>query len=383
MYVRSKQSDNGSVKEFKPSHDLWTRIRRRWRRERIQRAFAKYDETRPDGLEPFTDDRTQYAGRIFEQMPSADIINLHWIRGFVDLQAFFERVPVPVVWTLHDMNAFTGGCHYNVGCEKYATKCGACPQLGSDDEADLSRSIWTRKKKAFAQVDPGQLHIVTPSTWLAREAKRSTLLESFPVTVIPYGLDTDRFAPRPQEAARTALDLPKDRPVVLFVADSATNRRKGFSLLRDALSSLTKPLLLSVGSGRPTIENSKRHLHLGRLSSDRLLATVYSAADIFVIPSLQENFGQTVLEAMSCGTPVVGFDTGGIPDMVRPGETGWLAETGNVKALRNTIETGMSDEEPRERMGQRCREVVEDEYALEVQARRYQELYRELLEDHY
>ncbi|MCS3682389.1 glycosyltransferase involved in cell wall biosynthesis [Salinibacter ruber] len=379
MYVCSKQSDDESVREFQPSHDLWTRIRRRWRRERIQRTFARYDETRPDGLEPFTDDRTQYSGRIFDQMPTADIISLHWIRGFVELQAFFERMSVPVVWTLHDMNAFTGGCHYNAGCEKYTAACGACPQLGSDDETDLSRNIWERKKEAFSGVDPEQLHIVTPSKWLAEEARSSTLLESFPVTVIPNGLDTDRFAPRPQEAVRTALSLPHDRPVVLFVADSATERRKGFSLLRNALSGLSEPLLVSIGGGRPAVGDSDQHVHLGKLSSNRLLAAAYSAADVFVIPSLQDNLPNTTLESMACGTPVVGFNTGGIPDMVRPGETGWLAETGNIKALRNAIEDALSDSNVRERRGRRCREVVEEEYALDVQAKRYRDLYERLL----
>ncbi|MCS3754375.1 glycosyltransferase involved in cell wall biosynthesis [Salinibacter ruber] len=379
MYVRSKHGDDGSVKEFQPSHDLWTRIRRRWRRERIQRAFARYDETRPDGLEPFTDDRTEYAGRIFDQMPTADIINLHWIRGFVDLQAFFERVSVPVVWTLHDMNAFTGGCHYNVGCEKYTAACGACPQLESDNETDLSRNIWERKKEAFSRVDPEQLHIVCPSKWLAKKARSSTLLESFPVTVIPYGLDTDRFAPRPQEAVRTALSLPHDRPVVLFVADTATRQRKGFDLLSDALSDLKDPLLLSVGSGKPSLDNSGRHIHLGRLSSDRLLSAVYSAADVFVIPSLQDNLPNTVLESMACGTPVVGFNAGGIPDMVRPNETGWLAEVGSVRSLRQTLDTALSDDEARQRMSQRCRDVVETEYIIDVQAQRYCNLYRCIL----
>jgi glycosyltransferase involved in cell wall biosynthesis len=379
MYVLNKQSNDESVLQFQPSHNLWTRIRRRWRRERVQRAFARYEDTRPEGLEPFTDDRTPFADRIFDQMPSADVINLHWIRRFVDLQVFFEHISVPVVWTLHDMNAFTGGCHYNVDCEKYTFSCGACPQLGSGKDADLSRRIWERKKEAFSRIDPEQLHIIASSRWLREEVKRSTLLGSFHISVIPCGLDTDRFAPRPKEAVRTALGLPHNRPIVLFVADSATNRRKGFPLLRDAINDLSEPLLASIGGGKPEIENPDRHIHLGKLSSDRLLAAAYSAADIFVIPSLQEAFGQTALESMACGTPVVGFDTGGIPDMVRPRETGWLAEVGNVRALRSTIAEALSDFRRLDQMGKRCREIAKNEYTLEVQAQQYRVLYNQMM----
>ena len=284
MYVLRKSSDDETVHKYDPPRALWTRIQRRWRREKIQRSFARYEDTRPEGLEPFTDDRTPFAGRMLNQMPPAEVINLHWIGGFVDLQAFFDRVSVPVVWTLHDMNAFTGGCHYDVNCDKYTRQCGACPQLGSEKENDPSRQIWKRKKHIFSQLSPDQLHIVTSSTWLAEEARKSTLLADFPVTTIPYGLDTDRFSPRPREAVRTALGVPPDCPVILFVADSATNKRKGFSLLQQALTDLSGPLLVSIGGGTLQVGSPEQHIHLGKLSSNRLLAAAYSAADIFVIP---------------------------------------------------------------------------------------------------
>jgi glycosyltransferase involved in cell wall biosynthesis len=381
MYVLNKQSDDESVRQFQPSRDLLTRIRRRWRRQRIQRAFARYDETRPDGLEPFTDDRTPFAGRIFDQMPSADVINLHWIRGFVDLQVFFERVSVPVVWTLHDMNAFTGGCHYNVGCEKYAAACGACPQLGSDDEQDLSRAIRQRKSEAYqSAIEADQLNIVAPSQWLAQEARRSSLLQEAPISVIPNGLDTAVFQPRETAGLRQAIEIPDHHQILLFVAQSTQNHRKGFDLLQKALGELSGDhmTLVSIGSHKPKLEADLPHVHLGSIQSDLLLSVFYSAADVFVIPSLQDNLPNTVLESMACGTPVVGFDTGGIPDMVRPGETGWLADTGNVPALRKSIETALADDDARQRLGERCREVVENEYTLEVQAQRYSHLYQRL-----
>ena len=199
--------------------------------------------------------------------------------------------------------------------------------------------------------------------------------------VIPLGLDPDTFQPRETEGLRTAIEIPPSHRIVLFVAQSVQNRRKGFDLLAETLSSVEKDevSLLSVGGEEPEIETVLSHTHLGTLESDLLLSVFYSLADVFVIPSRQEAFGQTALESMACGTPVVGFDTGGIPDMVRPGETGWLAEVGDVRALRRSIETALSDDETRNRLGRRCREVVENEYTLEVQANRYRDLYEQLL----
>jgi glycosyltransferase involved in cell wall biosynthesis len=334
-------------------------------------------------LEPFTDDRTRFGDQAIAQLPSADVINLHWIRRFIDLRAFFSAVSVPVVWTLHDMNAFTGGCHYDEDCGKYIKNCGACPQLGSNNDRDLSRKIWKRKEEAYSHISPGQMHIVALCRWMKREVERSSLLGRFPVTIIPNGVDTDQFSPRDGLSMRRALGIPESAKVLLFVAQSTTNRRKGFGLLKKTLQGLQKRrsdlFLLSVGAFDAEMDRSANQLHLGRIQSDRLLSSIYSAADVFVIPSLQDNLPNTVLEAMACGTPVVGFDTGGIPDMVRPGETGWLAEVGDVRALREATEQALSDDGARARIGHQCRSVVEEEYTLEIQAERYRRLYEDVL----
>jgi glycosyltransferase involved in cell wall biosynthesis len=381
MFVRNKSSSDETVHSLQLSHGLIDRVRRRWRRERIQRSFATYESDRPSGLEPFSDDRTPVATEVVEQCPDADILNLHWIANFVDLGTFFDRVDVPVVWTLHDMNAFTGGCHYTAGCDQYESTCGACPQLGSDDEQDLSRAIRQRKSEAYqSAIEADQLNIVAPSQWLAQEARRSSLLQEAPISVIPYGLDTAVFQPRETAGLRQAIEIPDHHQILLFVAQSTQNHRKGFDLLQKALGELSGDhmTLVSIGSHKPKLEADLPHVHLGSIQSDLLLSVFYSAADVFVIPSLQDNLPNTVLESMACGTPVVGFDTGGIPDMVRPGETGWLADTGNVPALRKSIETALADDDARQRLGERCREVVENEYTLEVQAQRYSHLYQRL-----
>jgi glycosyltransferase involved in cell wall biosynthesis len=357
------------------------------RREWITRSLARYRNSRPTGYELFSDDRTQHGGDLLAQLPAADVINVHVIRLFADYQAFFTVVPrhTPVVRTLHDMNFFTGGCHTDEGCGKYTGLCGTCPQLGSRKAKDLAHRIWQRKQAALSSVEPDRLHIVAPSRWLANEAKRSSLLQRFPITVIPFGLDTEDFSPRDQVMARGTLGIPQDARVVLFVAEPIIRRIKGFALLAQALNGLddlANLLLLCVGSGRLPAGVQLPHLHLGYIRNNRLRALVYSAADVFVIPSLQENFPLTALEALACGTPIVGFAVGGIPEIVRAGSTGLLVPAQDVAALRVTIQDLLQDPARRAQMASDCRRIAVAEYGLEGQVQRYLELYQAALASH-
>lgn len=382
MFVKSKDERDSSTDEFEPDRSFLNRLTRRVKRRWLDVRRRQYEGTRPAGLEPFSQAQTLHGHRVMDSLPEADVYNLHWIRNFIDPLPFFRAVKRPVIWTLHDMNPFTGGCHYNIDCRKFEGRCGACPQLGSSDENDLSRTVWSRKRAAYrtAALD-NRLHVVAPSQWLAKEARNSGLFSEVPVRVIPYGLDTSTFYPRDTRGVRNALGITSQQRIILFVAQSVQNRRKGFDLLVEAFSSFEKDdvALLSIGSNEPELDTALTHIHLGTITSDPLLSVFYSLADLFVIPSRQDNLPNTVLESMSCGTPVVGFDTGGIPDMVRPGETGWLAEVSNVRALRDTIEQALSDDTTRKRMGRLSREIVEDEYTLEIQARKYAKLYRKFI----
>jgi glycosyltransferase involved in cell wall biosynthesis len=382
MFVLNKHSRDDTVVRYSPPSGLISRLKRRIRRELVNRDFQQYRETRPSGLEPFSDDRTPHR---LHDLPAtnADVLNLHWVARFIDYRHFFEECigDTPVVWRLSDLNPFTGGCHYDRGCGKYKTRCGACPQLGSTRENDLSREIWERKQTAFGAIPADQLHFVAQSEWIRDQVKASPLTERFPATVIPNGLDETVFRPRSTIGLRSALDIPTDHRIVLFVAQSTKNQRKGFDLLQEALQELSADAvtLVSIGSHQPALEADLSHVHLGSIQSDLLLSVFYSLADVFVIPSRQDNLPNTVLESMACGTPVVGFGTGGIPDMVRPDETGWLAEPEDASALRQAIAGALSDETERNRMADRCRQIVEEEYTLDVQARAYKSLYESLL----
>jgi glycosyltransferase involved in cell wall biosynthesis len=314
-----------------------------------------------------------------------DLINLHWINaGYLQIETI-AKFNKPIVWTLHDMWAFTGGCHYSQDCDRYTASCGTCPQLHSSKDWDLSRWVWQRKAKAWKNLN---LMIVTPSSWLAKCAKSSSLFQDRRVEVIPYGLDTEKYRPINQQVARELLNLPKDKCLVLFGALSATgDHRKGFHLLQPALQDLSKSgwqdrlELVIFGSSQP--ENPpdlgfKSH-YLGTLNDDIALALVYSAADVFVAPSVQDNLANTVLEAIACGTPCVAFRIGGMPDMIEHQENGYLAQPYKTEDLAQGIAWVIENNERQNKLSERAREKAQQEFTLKIQARRYLSLVSEIL----
>ena len=383
MLVLGKHSRDASVMRFEGTNHFFTRLRRWLRGQWIQRGYRRYPGFDPYGFDCFSDSRSRFGRELIPHCDSYDIVHLHMVARFVDYEPFFATVPrrTPVVWTLHDMSAFTGGCHYDKCCGKYIERCGACPALNSTNEHDLSRTIWKRKRRAFDSCPPDRLHLVADSFWLANEAGHSSLLRKFPVSTIHYGVDPDDFAPRDSIQARAVLGIPSVAKVVLFAAASVNDRRKGLRLLLEALDELKLKnlVLVSIGNGEGTKSKAVRLLSLGHISNDRLLSLVYSAADVFAIPSLQEAFGQTALEATACGTPSVGFNTGGIPDIIKPEITGLLVPVGDVSALGNAVQRILTDDSLRKTMSSNCRKMVLDGFTLEIQARRYLELYKKII----
>ena len=205
MLVLQRNVSEPSVVAFGPPVDFGSRLYRRLRRIRIALSFRRYRRSRPAGFELFSDDRTQFGAQVVRQLTAFNIVNLHWVSDFVDISKFFRSLSVPVVWTLHDMYAFTGGCHYDDECGKFVGSCGACPQLGSSKGNDLSRQVLKRKKKVFDRLSPERLRIVAPSRWMASAVERSSLLRRFSVAIIPYSLDTAVFAPRDPKELREEL----------------------------------------------------------------------------------------------------------------------------------------------------------------------------------
>lgn len=382
MFIVRKRRDEPTLLAFRPSTRVTDRLRRRLREKRITSAFARYREAKV--FELFTDDRSAFGSEPLAQMPSCDLFHVHTLFGVMDYQAFFPAVPrrTPVVRTLHDINFFSGGCHQDAGCGRFAVGCGACPQLNSADERDLSNQIWRRKRAALQAVDPTRMHIAATSRWIAGEAGRSPLLRAFPITVIPNGVDTEVFRPRDRRMVRSVLGLPPDARVLLFVADPIGRVNKGFVQLAEALAGRDVPtdvVLLSVGRGRPPAAVPVPHQHFGLIQDERLLALLYNAADVFVLPSMQDNCPQTAIEALASGTPVVAYETCGIPEIVRPGLTGLLVPVHDVAALRLGIRTLLEDRPQHARLAASSRDVALQDYTLEAQAHRYAGLYRSAL----
>ena len=396
MLVGKKVSADPAVTAFRPAEGLPARLRRVARLELFYR-----DPVIPapgPRFETFSTDRSEYGTDLLAQAVglAPDLLNLHWATGLFEDRAFLPAAAkaFPLVWTLHDMHPFTGGCHYDRGCGRFAGDpiafggtpgqapgCGRCPQLAGDARRDLSRRVWERRAEAFAAIPTGRLTFVTPSRWLGEEVRRSGLCGRFPTETIPNGLDTNAFQPRDPAVARAALGVPEGAKVVLFLAFGSGNVRKGFDLLRDALGRVRGVpglFLLTLGGGAEVPPDVRRR-ELGGIDDDRLLSLVYSAADLFVIPTRADNLPNTVLEAMACGTPSVGFAVGGLPEMIRPNETGLLAAPENVAELADAVAALLTDEALRGRLSETCRRVAVAEYSLAVQAERYRVLYRRVL----
>jgi len=389
MIVMDSNRPSPTVKILRPDRSLAQRITSRFDRARYSREFKPYATSLTEQHEFFTDDRVPGRDLLSSSLEPAEVYNIHWVAGLVDHSRFFSGLPrhTPVVWTLHDMNPFTGGCHYTLGansviCDRFTGQCGLCPKLGSQLNDDPSHRAHRRKVAALSGLDPATTRIVATSDWLKREAERSSILGRFQVNKIPYGLDTSIFQPRSKEFARQILDLPVDGKIVIFVADSVEDRRKGFDLLMAALAQINVSedlTLVTIGAGRADAFAGHRVISLGRVDDERMLSLAYSAADVFVMPTRAEAFGQVVFEAMACGTPVVGFDVGGVSDMVRPLRTGLLVPAEDVRALREGILTVLSDGNLKAGMSRECRRVAVSEYGLELQARRYLSVYEELM----
>lgn len=308
-----------------------------------------------------------------------DVVHLHWIAGGMMRIEDIAKIKAPIVWSLHDMWAFTGGCHYDEECAGYQRQCGACSVLGSNKDKDLSRKVWLRKQACFARLP--NMTIIGLSKWLADCAASSTLFRNNPVVNLPNPIDTQAFSPFDQTEARRLFNLPKDKKLILFGAMGATSDpRKGFKELAQALDHLPADYELVVfGSSEPqTPQGFKQKAHyLGNLHDDVSLRVLYSAADVMVVPSLQENLSNAIMESLACGTPVVGFAIGGNSDLIDQQHTGYLAQPFDTHDLASGINWVLQHENP-EQLAQAARDKVLHEFDSQVVAGKYKVLYSQM-----
>lgn len=323
----------------------------------------------------------QLASRV--QKIDPDIVHIFWVAaGFMRLEtlAAFKK---PIVWTMHDMWPLTGGCHYDGECGKYQHSCGACPLLGSTHESDLSRQVWSRKKEAWGGLD---ITIVATSQWLAECARSSSLFKESRIEVIPNGLDEGRYKPIDKKTARHAYNLPVEKKLILFSSFGAvTDKRKGFQHLLPALQKIAQSgddgmelVILGASEPKVPIDFGMQAHYINHLHDDVSQILLYSAADVLVLPSEQENLSNTVLEALFCGTPVVAFNIGGMPDMIEHKCNGYLAEPFDVADLAEGIKWVIDEPNRYDLLSRHARNNSVERYSLKKVASQYLELYRDL-----
>lgn len=329
-------------------------------------------------------------GKNLSQHPlvrAADVLHLHWVnQGFLSLKNIRQLAETgkPIVWTLHDMWAFTGGCHYSQGCEHFKNECGNCPFLKHPAPGDLSHRVWQRKRELF----PKNIQFVTCSEWLAGVVRSSGLLKNYPVMAIPNPIDTSVFKPLTEaerRAFRSEKGISPNAKVLLFAAMKVSEARKGFRFLFEALQMLKAQHpdfqleILVLGKAEPEALAALPYpVHaLGLVQEQEKLVQAYGAADVFAIPSLEDNLPNTVMESLACGTPVAGFATGGIPEMVGHLQEGFIAPQGDSRALSEGIFEILEGKMPLEKYREAARRKVEMNYSNAVVAERYREVYKQ------
>lgn len=330
--------------------------------------------TNPWGNFPLTFDDLNF--------PDVDIITLHWIAAFFDLEKFLSSVPkrVRFVWAFHDLNPFTGGCHYTAGCRKFETECEKCPQLFNTGLIDLAKKNFYIKNSAYRKYLDNRLHIIADSVWVGEESKRSKLLGGAPTTAINYPIETDVFRVLDKAEVRKSLGLDADRPFLLFGSGALNNLRKGMDLLVEALRLLTasglstKFQVVTFGSGNLSEQIPGVDIRsFGKVQVPEFLALLYNAADFFIMPSKEEALGQTAMESLCCGTPVVAFPAGGLLDTV-DNSNGVLAGSIDAPGLARAIQEALSRKFDRNSISANAHA----RYNFDVKQREYLKVYESL-----
>lgn len=310
-----------------------------------------------------------------------DIVHLHWICGGMMRIEDILKIKAPIIWSLHDNWAFTGGCHVMWECERYKEKCGKCPRLNSKKDNDLSRKIWLRKKETFTKCK--SLTIIGLSKWITNCSKESNLLKSKKIINLPNPINKNIYKPFDKAESRELWNFPKNKKLILFGAVSATSDiNKGFIQLYKALKNLKNEdiELIVFGSNEPKDPPNLgfKINYMGSLTDDISLVTLYNAVDVMIVPSLQENLSNAIMESLSCGTPVVAFNIGGNSDMVEHKINGYLAKPYDTNDLAKGIEWILNNKNY-DTLSINAREKVIKEFSQDVVVEKYINLYKEII----
>ncbi|MCM1332097.1 MAG: glycosyltransferase family 4 protein [Bacteroides sp.] len=383
MLVRDKKSDDPFVTQLNGGMKLkWQFLRERlviW----LNNRFSKKNLFGVDIANTGTDITR------LDLFKEADVIHLHWVnQGFLslnDIRAIIDSGK-PVVWTMHDMWAFTGICHYSGDCMKYSDCCHDCPQLQHPGKKDLSYRVF--QKKYAVQYSGRRIYCVACSRWLEQQARKSSILKGMMITNIPNAIDTSVFCPADRKAMRDKLGLPQDKKLLLFGSMKVSDKRKGVDYLASACRQIWEQSP-EVGKNLGVVVFGKKDDRLAQMfpfpiyemnyiNDETKLAEVYNAVDLFVTPSLQDNLPNTIVEAMSCGTPCVGFNVGGIPQMIEHLHNGYIAEYKSASDLADGIVWGITTADY-DNVSHNARRYAVEIYSEGVASSRYMKVYKEAL----
>ena len=381
MLVRDKESDSLTVTELSRSWRLrWNFL---WERFVI---FVRCGFSRKHLFEIDLANTGTDITRLRE-FQEADIIHLHWInQGMLSLSGIRKilRSGKPVVWTMHDIWPATAICHVTLGCRNFTTRCRSCRLLGNSQGDDISTTIWQRKLR---MLEGENIYYVACSRWLENEAKASALLKGHKVTSIPNPIDTHIYNRYSKEEARQRLGLPQDRRLILFASQRVTTPNKGMDYLIEAcrlLGDRTKcqtpyEVVILGGHAEELVELLQLKAHpLGYVNDERRIVDVYNAVDVFVLPSLSENLPNTIMEAMACGVPCVGFKVGGIPEEIDHKRNGYVADYRNAEDLAHGIRW-ILEESDYEALSRNAIQKVAHNYSQQNVALRYAEVYQQAM----
>lgn len=320
-------------------------------------------------------------GNIINQINeySPDIVHLHWIAGGMMRIEDLAKIKSPIVWSLHDDWAFTGGCHIKLDCNNYKNTCGSCKAIGSNHNYDLSKYVYKRKNKTYKKIN--NLTIVGLSKWLAECAQNSSLLGGSNILCIPNPINTTLFKPLKKEVCKDILNLNKNKKLVLFGAMNVDDKVKGFNFLKDAFKNIDPKNyeIAIIGSSSDksfTKYFKQKSNYLGYIRDDISLNLVLNAADVVVVPSTQENLSNMIMESMACGTPVAAFNVGGNSDLIDHKINGYLAKPFDSNDLSKGIETLAQNKED---FRINARKKVLTNYSYEIVSKKYINLYENIL----
>lgn len=384
LFVASKHTNDPSVFSVPVPCDFRTRLRRRWRPFSIegkQVATMNQMNKRSNSYEILSSCFSPYFNLTPRMLSGAEVIQLNWVSWFLDWPSFFTegtKTYVPLVWRLADANPLTGGCHYPNGCERFTDHCGCCPQAGSDEADDFSRKQFDLKKRLLAKVGSDRMTLVAQSCWMKTIVSRSPLFSRFACKVIRNGVDSSVFFPVPHRIAKEALGLHQDQPAVLFVG-SERSRRKGLPQLLPLFSQLGfgEVAMLLVGNHSPQNSEVGNIRRYPATSSPDLLRLFYSAADLLLFPSLEDNCPNTILESLACGTPVLCFDGSGSVELIKEGVTGWIVPCRDFRQFAEKALSLLASAELGVGRRSECVQVARGEFNYNRVVDLYENTYRE------